>query len=272
MGEVLRLSLDMYGCRVIQKAIDHASSDTLVMLVRELNEKDGIRQCINDQNGNHVIQKCIEKAEPFVIDIIMGSFQRHITPLAQHVYGCRVIQRLLRHCNKQQKIPLLMQILTGTEALSKNEFGNYVIQYIVSHGDLRDRKSIIERVQSKVLDLSKNKFGSNVIEKCFQHCEIGERNKFIDEVLGSNNNPGPLLEMIKDQYGNYVIQKLIEVCNEKQQRRIFSRINTLNVDLSKFPFGKYTLARMEQIKESQSPILAGRTVPQKVAPKICLPN
>jgi hypothetical protein len=274
MGAILELSLDMYGCRVVQKAIDHSSSDTLVMLVRELNERNGVVKCIRDQNGNHVVQKCIERAEPYVIQIIMHTFQKYIADLAKHVYGCRVVQRLLRHCDQKQTISILMQIFTETEELSKNEFGNYVIQYIVSHGDSRDRKSIVDRIRSKILSLSKNKFGSNVIEKCFQFADEFDRMKCLNEVLGDINDPNPpLLEMIKDQYGNYVIQKMIEVCNESQKYKIFSRIRMLNVDLSKFPFGKYTLTRMRAMEEAgRSPILTGRTVPEKTGPKICLPN
>ena len=47
----------MYGCRVIQKAVETLSVEYQMAIAREL---DGnVIKCIEDQNGNHVIQKCI---------------------------------------------------------------------------------------------------------------------------------------------------------------------------------------------------------------------
>lgn len=58
-GHVLQLSLQMYGCRVIQKAIEMLDEDEQLRLVGEL--QGHIMKCVKDQNGNHVIQKCIER-------------------------------------------------------------------------------------------------------------------------------------------------------------------------------------------------------------------
>lgn len=52
----------MYGCRVIQKAIDVIDTDQTRSIFREI--KNYIRKCIEDQNGNHVVQKLIEKLTP----------------------------------------------------------------------------------------------------------------------------------------------------------------------------------------------------------------
>lgn len=248
MGNVFFLSQDMYGCRVIQKAIDYAGPDTLVMLVQELNEEGGVTRCIYNQNGNHVIQKCIETAEPYVIPIIMQSFKDQIVDLSQHVYGCRVVQKLIKHCDKKMKIPLIMQILPSVESLSYNEFGNYVVQYLLEHGEKRDRKSIIQRIQGHIKELSKDKYGSNVVEKSFMHGTPEDQEKFIDIVLNDNSTNPPVIDMMKDQYGNYVIQKIIEESNQSQLTRIIKKIRSFGLDLSQFPFGKYTLARIEQLQ------------------------
>jgi len=57
-GEMLQLSLQMYGCRVVQKAMEAVDEDDLPRLLREFHHN--VLRCIHDQNGNHVIQKCIE--------------------------------------------------------------------------------------------------------------------------------------------------------------------------------------------------------------------
>lgn len=64
--------------------------DTKIAIVYEL--MDSVLDCIGDQNGNHVIQKCIECVPedriPFVIEPILSQ----ICKLCTHQYGCRVIQ------------------------------------------------------------------------------------------------------------------------------------------------------------------------------------
>ena len=61
-GHVLALSLQMYGCRVIQKSLEVLALEQQRMIVRELQGQ--VMRCVRDQNGNHVIQKSIERVKP----------------------------------------------------------------------------------------------------------------------------------------------------------------------------------------------------------------
>lgn len=75
-GHVLPLALQMYGCRVIQKALESISGDQQVEIVKEL---DGhVLKCIKDQNGNHVVQKCIECVDPHALNFIISAFQGQV--------------------------------------------------------------------------------------------------------------------------------------------------------------------------------------------------
>ena len=61
-----------------------------ISLVSEL---DGyVMHCVRDQNGNHVIQKCIECIAPEHIQFIISAFRGQVVTLSTHPYGCRVIQ------------------------------------------------------------------------------------------------------------------------------------------------------------------------------------
>ena len=58
-------------------------------------ELDGsIMKCIRDQNGNHVIQKCIECVPQDRIQFIISAFYGQVVVLSTHPYGCPVIQVL----------------------------------------------------------------------------------------------------------------------------------------------------------------------------------
>jgi len=72
------------------QAIEVVDLDQQTKMVAEL---DGhIMRCVRDQNGNHVIQKCIECIPQESIQFIISSFYDHVVTLSTHPYGCRVIQ------------------------------------------------------------------------------------------------------------------------------------------------------------------------------------
>jgi pumilio RNA-binding family len=58
--------------------------------------------------GNHVIQKCIELVKAQHIQFIVDDFKGQMFNLATHPYGCRVIQRLLEHCQEDQLVCMLV--------------------------------------------------------------------------------------------------------------------------------------------------------------------
>lgn len=74
----------------IVQAIEVVDLDQQTKMVAEL---DGhIMRCVRDQNGNHVIQKCIECIPEDAIQFIVSTFYDQIVTLSTHPYGCRVIQ------------------------------------------------------------------------------------------------------------------------------------------------------------------------------------
>lgn len=60
-----------------------------------VSELDGsVMKCVRDQNGNHVVQKCIERVPQDRIQFIISAFYGQVVTLSTHPYGCRVIQVL----------------------------------------------------------------------------------------------------------------------------------------------------------------------------------
>ena len=87
------------------------SIEKLIPLVHEFIGQT--MKCVHDQNGNHVIQKCIQVVSNAAkhqrdasaalqlasqIQFIIDAFSGQVQKLAAHPYGCRVIQRILEHC------------------------------------------------------------------------------------------------------------------------------------------------------------------------------
>lgn len=73
-------------------------------MFRLIHEFEGsVVGCIHDQNGNHVIQKCVEtlslkakrgnKAAGEKLEFVLAEVLENTANLSCHPYGCRVMQR-----------------------------------------------------------------------------------------------------------------------------------------------------------------------------------
>jgi len=199
-GELLQLSLQMYGCRVVQKALEALAESDLPALLVEFHHN--VLSCIHDQNGNHVIQKCIEvmcsrakKARAsgnegratFLtdqIEFIVNDVLFNTVTLSCHPYGCRVLQRILEHCDENRKTAVLDEIRKCHRKLLDDQYGNYVIQHVLQFGRQEDRDSILEIiVESGLLGLSRQKFASNVVEKLLKYGNGPQRRAVVREML-----------------------------------------------------------------------------------------
>ncbi|XP_076920350.1 pumilio homolog 2-like [Bidens hawaiensis] len=246
LGHVLSLSLQMYGCRVIQKAIEVVDLDQKNKMVEEL---DGhIMRCVRDQNGNHVIQKCIECVPKEHIQFIITTFFDQVVVLSTHPYGCRVIQRVLEHCEDPKTQSKVMdEILACVSMLAQDQYGNYVVQHVLEHGKPHERSIIIQELAPKIVQMSQQKFASNVVEKCLTFGDASERQLLVHEMLGTTDENEPLQAMMKDQFANYVVQKVLETCSDQEREHILSRIKVHLNALKKYTYGKHIVARVEKL-------------------------
>lgn len=73
----MRFTMQVYGCRVVQKAMDYLDVAILVDLAQEL--KGNVINCTLDLNGNHVIQKCIERLPENKIEFILVDIMKEVS-------------------------------------------------------------------------------------------------------------------------------------------------------------------------------------------------
>ena len=181
-------------------------TDQQAQLVKEL-EKD-VLKCVKDQNGNHVIQKAIERVPAEHIQFIINAFTGQVQALATHSYGCRVIQRMLEHCEEPTRSAVLQELHACTTSLIVDQFGNYVTQHVIEHGREADRAQVISLVTAQLVNFSRHKFASNVVEKSIQFGSDDQRRKIVDTITAPNEKGETAIALlIRDQYGNYVIRE-----------------------------------------------------------------
>ena len=223
-GKFVDLSTQVYACRVVQKvrfvftqrietrrliesqALEHVLVEQQEEMCLEL-QHDAMK-VIKDQNGNHVVQKIIELVPREHIEFIMEAVRGQVSPLAQHTYGCRVIQRMLEHGTEEDKLQIMNELFPVAPMLIMDQYGNYVAQHVIMNGKPKDSNRMIELVMEQLISFSRHKFASNVVERCIQ-CGTQDQRTWIRQQLtaGSSDSNGMLLQLMRDQYGNYVIRK-----------------------------------------------------------------
>ena len=240
-GDVVSLSKMTYGCRVVQKAVECLDNDGLLVVIHEFNGK--LIDCALDQNGNHVIQKCIEvlsvrakTAEnagdtktarllrqhcQFIIDTSLES----LPMLSCHPFGCRVIQRIIEHSIEPDFTRVLDSLTTYHKELLDDQYGNYVIQHVLQHGRIVDKETIMIIVlKSGLVKLSRQKYASNVVEKLLKYGTAAIREMIIKDMLkegDDDNGTTAIISMVRDAYANYVVQTALDVAPEGQIKRHF---------------------------------------------------
>jgi len=137
-----------------------------------------------------------------MIEFVITSFVGQISQFSVHPFACRVVQRLLEHCNENQRQSIINELLLNFNELCQSAFANYVIQHVIQYGTKWHKSEIINGVRGKIGSMSRHKFASNIIEKCFTYGNENERQMLLDEILtGNENDPtqSPLIQMVKDQ-------------------------------------------------------------------------
>ncbi|RMZ88638.1 hypothetical protein DV736_g4136, partial [Chaetothyriales sp. CBS 134916] len=243
-GHVLTLSTQMYGCRVVQKALEHVLTDQQASLVKELDGPNKqILKVIRDQNGNHVVQKAIERVPAEHIHFIIEAHRGEAVKLATHTYGCRVIQRILENCDATAKQIVLDELYTCIPPLITDAFGNYVVQHIIEKGDPRGRRRVVSIVLQQVLNFSKHKFASNVVEKCIDNADADQRTETFRRLVGPNEQgQTPVLGLLRDQYGNYVIQKVYSWLQGPDLDALVNEMKLCLPQLKRTSYGKQVMA------------------------------
>lgn len=178
---------------------------------------------VKDCNGNHVIQKVIDKVPYQYIRKIVEAFREHVGVLSVNTYGCRVIQRLLEKVPEPDRRFILEELHKEGSKLITDQYGNYVCQHIIEHGTPEDRAKAIALVKVGLLSFSKHKFASNVVEKCLKFGTNEQRREIMLKLIEVNERGDSNLQaLIKDAYGNYVIRKSLSSLS------LGSPINTLS--------------------------------------------
>ncbi|TFK40914.1 ARM repeat-containing protein [Crucibulum laeve] len=239
--DLVNISLNMHGTRAVQKMIDFLSTRRQTDLRYNTQIHSIIVALslhvvvlIKDLNGNHVIQKCLNKLAPEDNQFIYNAVAANCVEVATHRHGCCVLQRCIDHASDHQRVQLVNEITYNALTLVQDPYGNYVVQYILDLNDNRFSDGVIRQFAGNVCALSVQKFSSNVIEKCVRVAEHSTRKMLIEELL----NRTRLEKLLRDSYGNYCVQTALDYAEPTQRALLVEGIRPVLPLIRNTPYGK----------------------------------
>ncbi|THH20986.1 hypothetical protein EW146_g472 [Bondarzewia mesenterica] len=244
--DLVNISLNMHGDRQVQFIVNFTSGTYGVAWTQTDHRYNGqihsiivalslhVVVLIKDLNGNHVIQKCLNKLAPEDNQFIYNAVAANCVEVATHRHGCCVLQRCIDHASDHQRIQLVNEITYNALTLVQDPYGNYVVQYILDLNDNRFSDAVIRQFIGNVCALSVQKFSSNVIEKCVRVAEHGTRKMLIDELL----NRTRLEKLLRDSYGNYCVQTALDYAEPGQRALLVEGIRPVLPLIRNTPYGK----------------------------------
>lgn len=136
---MVNIAVNQHGTRALQKMIEYISlPDQVQNIVLAL--KDHVTPLVQDLNGNHVIQKCLNRLSADDSQFIYDAVAKDCVDVGTHRHGCCVIQRCIDHSAGRQRAELIVSITNSAFALCTDPYGNYVVQ--VSYTNLISSNSL----------------------------------------------------------------------------------------------------------------------------------
>lgn len=185
-GNIARLATHPYGCRVVQRILEHCAPEHTAMVLAEV--MLDIEPLLQHQYGNYVIQCILEHGRPehksAIIDTVMGR----ITYFARHKFASNVVERCLEYGSAREKAAIVDEVMAPTlaavaahpehrlpderspaitplQVLLADPFGNYVAQKLLDVADDRQRAAMLEMLKAYAPTLRKYQHGRHLLAR-----------------------------------------------------------------------------------------------------------
>ncbi|KAG8660387.1 hypothetical protein MANES_02G153200v8 [Manihot esculenta] len=121
-GQLVRICLNTYGTRAAQKLIETLKTRQQILFVVS-SLKPGFLDLVKDQNGNHVIQRCLQCLSNEDNKFIFDAGAKFCVEIATHRHGCCVMQRCITHSTGKHRDKLITEISKNSILLAQDPFG-----------------------------------------------------------------------------------------------------------------------------------------------------
>ncbi|THV85389.1 ARM repeat-containing protein [Aureobasidium pullulans] len=258
---MVKIALNQHGTRALQKMIEFISTPEQIEIITEALRYEVV-PLIQDLNGNHVIQKCLNHLSPEDAQFIFDAVGTSCVIVGTHRHGCCVLQRCIDHASGNQKGQLVQYITMNAFTLVQDPFGNYVVQYILDLGEPAFSEPLAESFLGNVAILSRQKFSSNVIEKSIRTGNENTRRALINEIM----NPVDLEKLLRDSYANYVVQTAMDYADPETKARLIDNIRPILHSIRHTPYGRRIAGKIQDYDQHLNGLPGAISPPSTMTP------
>merc|ERR1719265_331705 len=202
------LALSAKGTRAVQKALEMTGGEPQLAFSQCFHGR--VRQLLDSHHGNHVLQKSIVVMPPHAIQFILHELSFTSggwLGVVKHRFGCRVVERLLEHCQPDVTAPIVAAVVSDIDTLAKHPFANYVVQHILEYVPAHRLQVVNALIQVGVPLLAVHKVASNIVERAFEHGDASIKGLLAEAVLSC---PYAIVEMGCSRYGSFTVRRMLD--------------------------------------------------------------
>uniref|UniRef100_A0A3B4H414 Pumilio RNA binding family member 2 n=1 Tax=Pundamilia nyererei TaxID=303518 RepID=A0A3B4H414_9CICH len=169
-GQVFVLSTHPYGCRVIQRILEHCTQEQTLPILEELHQHS--EQLGQDQYGNYVIQHVLEHGRPEDKSKIVAEVRGKVLVLSQHKFASNVVEKCVIHSSRAERALLIDEVCCQKDGphsalytMMKDQYANYVVQRMIDMAEPAQRKIIMHKIRPHIATLRKYTYGKHILAK-----------------------------------------------------------------------------------------------------------
>ncbi|KAH8499162.1 hypothetical protein H0E87_017903 [Populus deltoides] len=178
--QVVILSTHPYGCRVIQRILEHCKdAKTQSKVMDEI--LGAVSMLAQDQYGNYVVQHVLEHGKSHERSAIIKELAGRIVQMSQQKFASNVVEKCLTFSGPSERQLLVNEMLGTTDeneplqAMMKDQFANYVVQKVLETCDDQQRELILTRIKVHLTALKKYTYGKHIVARVEKLVAAGER-------------------------------------------------------------------------------------------------
>ncbi|CAM8972798.1 unnamed protein product [Rhodiola kirilowii] len=178
--QVVTLSTHPYGCRVIQRILEHCHDPkTLSIMMDEILRS--VCMLAQDQYGNYVIQHVLEHGKPLERSCIISKLTGQIVQMSQQKFASNVVEKCLTFGDPVERQILVDEMLGSTDeneplqVMMKDQFANYVVQKVLETCDDQQLELILNRIKVHLNALKKYTYGKHIVARVEKLVAAGEK-------------------------------------------------------------------------------------------------
>jgi len=178
MTNVEALSCHPYGCRVLQRMLEHCVDHQRTRVLDKVSSSH--RMLLDDQYGNYVIQHVLQFGRNSDRDSILGIVvENGLLTMSRQKFASNVVEKLLKYGSASQRNAIVREMLKPPQEndsengnssvvllMVRDAYANYVVQTtldVVPEG--AERRDLLEELNKNAAQLRNYTFAKHIVAK-----------------------------------------------------------------------------------------------------------